>query len=214
MGGEPVAATLRARTAASTSARRTATPPPVGTLTSIGLTGLPTSRPPREGPPETGTVTTIESMDSFMLSRIWCSAAATATRTASLVEHDLASESPCAARSLSAVRASRVLRAAGEGLHPRTCRAAGTATTQLSDASPLAANPCIPGQDSPVTAKAEGRARRQAVLRDRQVLLGHSIRPDRLRGRGASRRRWRLHRRQAQGSERSTTADDLSAAES
>jgi hypothetical protein len=61
---------LWARTAASTCPRRSPTSPLAGTLTSIGLTRLPTSRPPPGRRPETGTVMTIGSTNSPLLSRI------------------------------------------------------------------------------------------------------------------------------------------------
>jgi hypothetical protein len=85
MGGGPVAASLWARTDPSTWARRSATPPLVGTSTIIGLTRLPTPDLPPGRRPETGTVITIGSTDSPLLSKSSCKAPPTATRTASFV---------------------------------------------------------------------------------------------------------------------------------
>jgi hypothetical protein len=147
MGGGPVADALWARTAAATCARRSATPPLVGTPTSIGLTRLPTADPPLGRRPETGTATAIGSTDSPLFNRSRSSAAPTATRTASFVvapfrcaaalrKRDPAGRQPCCDVGPPVAPASSGLRAPAGDLRQRTWTDARTATNWLPDVCP------------------------------------------------------------------------------
>lgn len=83
--GGPAASALRARTMAATCLSRVPTCPVAGTGTSMGLTMLPKALPLPALRPETGTATTIRSVDSPLAASTRRSAPATATTTASLV---------------------------------------------------------------------------------------------------------------------------------